>query len=364
MNKRPAEQWYWRDWLSDESVQSLSLAGRGFWIDLLSYMMAAGEPTMSRTVARFAKMVGSTVEEVQSALAELDETETATVTRNADVTGESAIVTVTCRRLVTLYEDREAEERKGPEKRKKTRLRVAKFRKEKKSNATGNAHVTPSRARSSSSSASSSTAKQTTDKANALSCPEPPKPDGSQANDVFMQFPCRGGHWNLARTKLKEWEETYPQMHVVGELKSARQWLHDNPSKIKTRQGMTRYLGQWLRTANDSGKYQRRSDKLLGGSPAPAPCDEFTARKPTVDERERWKRLIAILKAEIDAEDFDTWIAPMQFVNAENDTLTIQAHNAVARNWLASYYGSIINHAVSQAWGDDEWTAAFVVGKE
>ena len=78
-----------------------------------------------------------------------------------------------------------------------------------------------------------------------------------------MKFPVRspGGDavWLLGWEKREEWEQTYPQMDVVAELSRARQWLRDNPAKLKTPRGMTRFLGAWLSRANDGGKYIPRA---------------------------------------------------------------------------------------------------------
>ena len=86
--KRPSFQFYPGDWLRDPALRAVSLAGRGLWIDMLSYMHqgqpyghltlpAVAEdgdkdtlrPILPRTLAR---MVGADAEQVEGLLEELE----------------------------------------------------------------------------------------------------------------------------------------------------------------------------------------------------------------------------------------------------------------------------------------------------
>ncbi|MBC8378255.1 MAG: hypothetical protein H8E62_03685 [Planctomycetes bacterium] len=80
-------------------------------------------------------------------------------------------------------------------------------------------------------------------------CPEPDKP--GSVPEVVLRFAVKGGgHWELERSKLEEYAATFAALGAAGvleELKQARQWLLDNPKKIKTARGMPNFLGGWLR---------------------------------------------------------------------------------------------------------------------
>lgn len=69
-------------------------------------------------------------------------------------------------------------------------------------------------------------------------------------------LPCIGERksWPLHQAKVNEWQETYPGIDVKAELREARQWLIDNPTKRKTYAGMTRYLNSWLAKEQDKPK--------------------------------------------------------------------------------------------------------------
>ncbi len=69
-------------------------------------------------------------------------------------------------------------------------------------------------------------------------------------------FPVRGKgaeDWWLPAAKLEEYRESFPGMHVDAELRKARQWTRDNPSKRKTASGMLAFLTRWLSKAANRG---------------------------------------------------------------------------------------------------------------
>lgn len=78
MKARPSLQFYPSDWLRDPGLRSCSLEARGLWIDSISFMHE-GEPYGHLTLnghdiepATLARMVGSSLRDVQRALAELE----------------------------------------------------------------------------------------------------------------------------------------------------------------------------------------------------------------------------------------------------------------------------------------------------
>jgi hypothetical protein len=105
------------------------------------------------------------------------------------------------------------------------------------------------------------------------SCPVPVKAPASvpMARDPpVMIFPCvgsKGQEWPLSREKLAEWQNTHPGIDCLTEAKFARQWLLDNPSRRKTFQGMTKFLGGWFGRAQDragakpAGGYKTATEK-------------------------------------------------------------------------------------------------------
>ncbi|HUW15137.1 MAG TPA: hypothetical protein VM537_35800 [Anaerolineae bacterium] len=63
-----------------------------------------------------------------------------------------------------------------------------------------------------------------------------------------LTYPVRGGGtYQPSPRKILEWQHTYPELDVERELRTAWQWLQDNPRRLK--KDVTRYLGNWLRRA-------------------------------------------------------------------------------------------------------------------
>jgi hypothetical protein len=81
----------------------------------------------------------------------------------------------------------------------------------------------------------------------------PPAPGtpgpAAEADPVVLTFPTVGrgaAVWHLRASKLAEYRDSFPAVDVLAECRRALQWVRDNPRNRKTRQGMTRYLGNWL----------------------------------------------------------------------------------------------------------------------
>lgn len=93
-------------------------------------------------------------------------------------------------------------------------------------------------------------------------CSEPEEPAAEPEPEPILIFPCVGPvkTWNLTEQKLGEWQETYPGMDVGAAARAARQWCIDNPQKRKTARGMTRFVGNWLSSAQNKGEHRRGSN--------------------------------------------------------------------------------------------------------
>lgn len=81
--------------------------------------------------------------------------------------------------------------------------------------------------------------------------PLPPRGEKKVERVSPFEFETKGSSWQLPQAKLDEWQKTFPDLDVEGQLRRAAQWLRDNPSKQKTPGGMPRFLGSWLLRAAD-----------------------------------------------------------------------------------------------------------------
>ena len=80
------------------------------------------------------------------------------------------------------------------------------------------------------------------------SCPEPPSADSEP--ETVLVFPIKGGgEYGLPRSKLNQYVDTFTDLGeagVLAELKRARQWLRDNPKRLKLTKGMPKFMNLWL----------------------------------------------------------------------------------------------------------------------
>lgn len=53
--------------------------------------------------------------------------------------------------------------------------------------------------------------------------------------------------------QVNEWEELYPAVNVMQELRKMSGWLNSNPKKRKTKSGILRFINSWLSREQDSG---------------------------------------------------------------------------------------------------------------
>jgi hypothetical protein len=128
MSKLPFLQFYPSDYLVDTRV--LSLAARGAWVDIICVLhKSSTRGTLTLPARGWARIMGATEADFQSALSEIEEMKVGDVIRNGN--GD---VSVTCRRMMNESITRE-----------QTRLRVQNHRKKhgnKAGNESGNADVT------------------------------------------------------------------------------------------------------------------------------------------------------------------------------------------------------------------------------
>lgn len=60
-------------------------------------------------------------------------------------------------------------------------------------------------------------------------------------------------YYDVPTDKIEMWEQTYPAVDVKAELRRMIAWLDSNPTKRKTRQGIGRFINNWLARTQDSG---------------------------------------------------------------------------------------------------------------
>ena len=70
---------------------------------------------------------------------------------------------------------------------------------------------------------------------------------------VFELVGKDSGPWSPTLSLIDQFEKWYPSMDVDSELRKAAAWHATNPTKRKTKSGITKFLNAWLTKANDRG---------------------------------------------------------------------------------------------------------------
>jgi hypothetical protein len=85
------------------------------------------------------------------------------------------------------------------------------------------------------------------------------------AEQTGSQFPCQDGIYALPPNLYSDFCSAFGQTMVDRELTLACLWLKSNPTKLKTRRGMSRYLNAWLCRAQGEKRQpiKGRSGSLL-----------------------------------------------------------------------------------------------------
>jgi hypothetical protein len=134
--------------------------------------------------------------------------------------------------------------------------------------------------------------------------PEPPPPP-------VETFPCKGTGaktWELSQEKLDEWLKAFPGVDVLLELRHAKQWLLDNPTRQKTRTGIPRFLGSWLGRAQNRAPAPPSRDAVRGR----VDVNEYfgTTSRPSA-KRDEVEELLGRLDLENpeDRKELEAWAA-------------------------------------------------------
>jgi hypothetical protein len=72
-----------------------------------------------------------------------------------------------------------------------------------------------------------------------------PEPKGSSQQPILIPLK-DGSEYAVTEAEVNEWTAAYPDKDVLGELRKARAWCVANPTKQKTRRGVTSFLNGWL----------------------------------------------------------------------------------------------------------------------
>lgn len=95
-------------------------------------------------------------------------------------------------------------------------------------------------------------------------CPEPDKP-AQDLSGILLPLNDKS-FYDVPLDKIALWKETYPGVNVEQELKRMTAWLDANPTRRKTKRGITKFINGWLSREQDRGGTYKNCDKNSGCS--------------------------------------------------------------------------------------------------
>lgn len=87
-----------------------------------------------------------------------------------------------------------------------------------------------------------------------------------------------GTEFDIREQDIAEWQDAFPNVDVMQQLKAMRLWCKDNPDRRKTRKGVRRFITSWL------DKEQNRGGNR---TPQPAVRQQTQSAPPDASKRER-----------------------------------------------------------------------------
>ena len=226
MNHRPSLQFYPNDWTGDTELSMCSASTRGIWITALCRMWHAENcGSISGTKTQLCRILACNEEEFENFKIEILQT------NFGNLTESNKILTLANRRM-----EKDEKVRKSNAERQKQHYAKGKQKPDIIPN--GNLTAPPS--------SSSSTTKNTITK--------------RRSNSVRFEYENRS-LTGLIDQDYIDWSDAFPAVDIRREIKSACQWLIDNPTKRKKQ--VRRFLTNWLRRCQERGGERIQSNKPI-----------------------------------------------------------------------------------------------------
>ena len=92
-------------------------------------------------------------------------------------------------------------------------------------------------------------------------CPEPEQLATGQKPIIEIILNDKS-FYPISQSDIDEWQELYPAVNVIQELRKMKDWSNSNPQKRKTRKGIRRFISNWLCKEQDKGNNNRKSPYL------------------------------------------------------------------------------------------------------
>ena len=96
-----------------------------------------------------------------------------------------------------------------------------------------------------------------------------------------------GSEFDIREQDIAEWQDAFPNVDVVQQLKAMRLWCKDNPERKKTRKGVRRFITTWLDKEQNRGG-ARKTQTTYEQPKQTAPPPDATKRQRAPDFMPEW----------------------------------------------------------------------------
>ena len=96
-----------------------------------------------------------------------------------------------------------------------------------------------------------------------------------------------GSEFDIREQDIAEWQDAFPNVDVVQQLKAMRLWCKDNPERKKTRKGVRRFITTWLDKEQNRGG-ARKTQTTYERPKQTAPPPDATKRQRAPDFMPEW----------------------------------------------------------------------------
>lgn len=112
-------------------------------------------------------------------------------------------------------------------------------------------------------------------------CTEP------QAPSVLTLLLNDGSEYPISQSDIDEWQAAFPNVNVMQQLKAMKLWCKDNAKKRKTKNGIRRFVTNWLDREQNRGGYKQPQPSSGAAVQSPP---EWKQQEPTAEEMERIRK--------------------------------------------------------------------------
>lgn len=105
-----------------------------------------------------------------------------------------------------------------------------------------------------------------------------------QAPSVLTLTLNDGSEYPISQSDIDEWQAAFPNVNVMQQLKAMKLWCKDNAKKRKTKNGIRRFVTNWLDREQNRGGYKPNVPQQPTQTLRPK---EWKPSEPTPEEMER-----------------------------------------------------------------------------